>query len=88
MTTHGHGQKRLKFVGLWAGKKRRRKMREISGIWRRRRTQKIFGEGKLLSETEGWTEGRESKAQEKVLRDSIKKMEGVIENLHEKRTTS
>ena len=65
-------------------------MREISGIWRRRRTQKenIFGEGKLLYETEGWTEGRESKAQEKVLRDLIKKMEGVIENLHEKRTTS
>ena len=41
MTTHGcHGQKRLTFVGLWAGKEQRRKMREISGIWRRRRTQK------------------------------------------------
>ena len=30
-----------------------------------------------INETEGWTEGRESKAQEKVLRDLIKKVEGV-----------
>ena len=37
---------------------------------------RIFGERKLLY-AEGWMEGRESKAQEKVLRDLIKKVEGV-----------
>ena len=87
MTTHHcHGQKRLIIVGLWTRKERRRKMRKISGIWRRGRTQKEnIWRRKIVMRTEGWTEGRESKAQEKVLRE---KMEGVTENLHEKRTTS
>ena len=84
MTTHHcHGQKRLIIVGLWTGKERRRKMRKISGLWRRGRTQKEnIWRRKIVMRTEGWTEGRESK----VLRDQ--KMEGVTENLHEKRTTS
>ena len=75
MTTHHcHGQKRLIIVGLWTGKERRRKMRKISGLWRRRRTQKEnIWRRKIVMRTEGWTEGRESKAQEKLLRDPQRK---------------
>ena len=41
MATHDcHGKKRLIFVGLWAGKDQRRKMRKISGLRRGKRTQK------------------------------------------------
>ena len=71
MTTHHcHGQKRLIIVSLWTGKERRRKMRKISGLWRRGRTQKEnIWRRKIVMRTEGWTEGRESK----VLRDPQRK---------------
>ena len=61
MTTHGHGQKHLTFVGLWAGKERKYLVSGGAEEHKRR----IFGEGKLLYETEGCMEGRESKAQKR-----------------------